>query len=147
MFGTLQDRLPKELALAGITTVEAANDWLREVYLPDHNARFAIAAEQEGWAFVMEKEGAGSEDPWIQEERRVGNDIMTRGQSASCLAGAHRSVRAAGILMAARWQRGRGCTISFRPSATGRMTRSARRSVPGHAPAQSKNGFAMSLLW
>ena len=28
VFGTLQDRLPKELALAGITTVEAANDWL-----------------------------------------------------------------------------------------------------------------------
>ena len=34
VFGTLQDRLPKELALAGITTVEAANDWLREVYMP-----------------------------------------------------------------------------------------------------------------
>ena len=28
VFGTLQDRLPKELALAGITTVEAANRWL-----------------------------------------------------------------------------------------------------------------------
>ena len=47
VFGTLQDRLPKELAMLGITTVEAANDWLREVYMPDHNARFAIAAEQE----------------------------------------------------------------------------------------------------
>ena len=30
---TLQDRLPKELGLAGITTVEAANRFLREVYL------------------------------------------------------------------------------------------------------------------
>ena len=29
-FGTLQDRLPKELVLAGIDTVEAANRWLRE---------------------------------------------------------------------------------------------------------------------
>ena len=36
-FRTLQDRLPKELALAGITTVEAANRFLREVYLPEHN--------------------------------------------------------------------------------------------------------------
>ena len=37
---TLQDRL-KELALAGITTVAAANRFLREIYLPEHNARFA----------------------------------------------------------------------------------------------------------
>jgi len=44
-FGTLQNRLPKELALAGITSVEAANRLLREVYLPEHNARFAIAPE------------------------------------------------------------------------------------------------------
>ena len=42
MFATLQDRLPKELKLAGITTVEAANAFLREVYLPAHNARFAV---------------------------------------------------------------------------------------------------------
>ncbi len=58
VFGTLQDRLPKELALVGNTTVEAANDWLREVDLPDHNARFAIAAEQEGSAFVTDTAGA-----------------------------------------------------------------------------------------
>jgi hypothetical protein len=31
MFRTLQDRLPKDLALAGIATVEAANAWLREI--------------------------------------------------------------------------------------------------------------------
>ena len=42
-FGTLQDRLPKELALAGVTTVEAANRFLAEVYLPEHNARFGVA--------------------------------------------------------------------------------------------------------
>ena len=33
-FGTLQDRLPKELQLAGITTLEAANRFLHEVYCP-----------------------------------------------------------------------------------------------------------------
>src|SRR4029079_16814316 len=41
MFATLQDRLPKELARAGITTIAAANRFLCEVYLPAHNARFA----------------------------------------------------------------------------------------------------------
>lgn len=51
-FRTLQDRLPKELELAGITTVEEANRFLREVYLPAHNARFAVTAEQPGSAFV-----------------------------------------------------------------------------------------------
>ena len=41
-FGTLQDRLVKELKLAGITDIEAANAFLRGVYLPEHNARFAV---------------------------------------------------------------------------------------------------------
>ena len=52
MFQTLQDRLVKELGLAGITTMAAANTFLREVYLPAHNQRFAVKAEQEGSAFV-----------------------------------------------------------------------------------------------
>ena len=43
-FQTLQDRLAKELRLAGITSIEAANAFIREVYLPAHNARFAVAA-------------------------------------------------------------------------------------------------------
>jgi len=41
-FGTLQDRLVNAFALAGITDIEAANAFLREVCLPAHNARFAV---------------------------------------------------------------------------------------------------------
>jgi hypothetical protein len=41
-FATLQDRLVKELRLAGVTEIEAANAFMREVYLPAHNARFAV---------------------------------------------------------------------------------------------------------
>ena len=52
LFATLQDRLPKELRLAGITTVEAADAWLKSHYIAEHNARFAVEAEQEGSAFV-----------------------------------------------------------------------------------------------
>jgi len=74
VFGTLQDRLPKELALAGITTVEAANRWLRETYIAEHNKRFAIAAEQEGSAFVADATGAWRDILCIQEDRAVGND-------------------------------------------------------------------------
>ncbi len=80
----MQDRLPeKEFALAGISTVEAANQWLREVYIADHNARFAIDAEQEGSAFVMDAAGTWREILRIQEERTVGNDNTVRWQTLS----------------------------------------------------------------
>jgi hypothetical protein len=42
-FETHQDRLVKELRLAGISTIEKANPFLRDVYFPAHNARFAVA--------------------------------------------------------------------------------------------------------
>jgi transposase len=73
-FRTLQDRLPKELALAGITTAAAANRWIAESYLPAHNAAFAVAPEQTGTAFVPDRTGAAREILCLQEERRVGND-------------------------------------------------------------------------
>jgi transposase len=74
MFQTLQDRLVKELALAGITTVAAANAFIRDVYLPAHNARFAVRAEQEGSAFVAIPGVDLNEILCVQEERQVGND-------------------------------------------------------------------------
>jgi len=40
-FKTHQDRLVKELRLAGISDTAAANRFLREVYIAAHNARFA----------------------------------------------------------------------------------------------------------
>jgi transposase len=73
-FRTLQDRLPKEFALAGIRTVEAANRWLAEVYIPEYNAAFAVAAEQDGSGFVPERTLAWPDILCIQEERSVGND-------------------------------------------------------------------------
>jgi len=73
-FRTLQDRLPKELALAGITTVEAANRFIREVYLPAHNTRFAVPAEAPASAFVEVPEALWRNVLCIQQERRVGND-------------------------------------------------------------------------
>jgi transposase len=74
LFGTLQDRLVKEFALAAITTLEAANRWLREIYLGAHNARFAVPAEQAGSAFVADPNGAWRDILCVQEDRTVGND-------------------------------------------------------------------------
>jgi transposase len=73
-FHTLQDRLTKELALAGIDAIEAANAFIRDVYLPAHNARFAVAAEQQGSAFVAVAGLDLAEILCVQEERCVGND-------------------------------------------------------------------------
>ena len=73
-FRTLQDRLPKELRLARITTLEAANRWLARSYIPAHNARFAVAPEQAVSAFVADTLGAWRELLCIQETRQVGND-------------------------------------------------------------------------
>jgi transposase len=73
-FHTLQDRLVKELALAGIATVEAADAFIRDVFIPDYNARFAVKAEQEGSAFVAIPGVDLAEILCVQEERQVGND-------------------------------------------------------------------------
>lgn len=74
VFGTLQDRLVKELADAGIATIEAANRFLAEVYLPMHNRRFAVAAAEPGSAFVPWMRSDLAEILCHQEERVVGND-------------------------------------------------------------------------
>jgi transposase len=51
-FGTWQGRLPQELRLAGCTTVEQANRFLREHYIAEFNQRFQVAPAQRGSAFV-----------------------------------------------------------------------------------------------
>jgi hypothetical protein len=66
--------LVNELALAGIRTVEAASRFIRDVYIPAHNARFAVKAEQEGSAFVAIPGVDLTEILCEQEERQVGKD-------------------------------------------------------------------------
>lgn len=74
MFRTHQDRLPRELALAGISDRAAANRYLREVYQPAFNAEFMQPAMEEGSAFVAWI-GAPLDDILCERfERTVGND-------------------------------------------------------------------------
>ena len=77
MFGTLQKRLPQELRLAGITDMAGANRFLKELFLPQHNARFATPAEDQGTAFVPFT-GALDDILCIHEERTVSNDNTVR---------------------------------------------------------------------
>src|SRR5499425_842851 len=74
MFGTLQDRLPKELKLAGIYDIEAANRFIREVYLPAHNARFAKPPQIAESGFVAADAAMLAEILCVEVERVVGRD-------------------------------------------------------------------------
>jgi transposase len=73
-FGTWQGRLPQELRLAEITTVEDANAFLRDRYIGEFNARFSVVAAEKGTAF---RRTSRSDLNWIftvQTERVVAKD-------------------------------------------------------------------------
>jgi transposase len=73
-FGTWQGRLPQELRLAGISTLEEANQFLRERYVAEMNCKFALPAAQSGNAFVPVR-GQDLERIFsVQTERTVDND-------------------------------------------------------------------------
>ena len=79
MFGTLQNRLPQEFALKGITTIEEANRYIKEVYLPRHNKQFCVKAACEEPAFTPWVNTVALEDILcIEEERIVQNDNTVR---------------------------------------------------------------------
>lgn len=78
LFGTLQGRVPKELADAGIATIEAANRYLATTYLPAHNRHFAVDAAEPGTAFVPWTRGDLDQILCHQEDRVVGNDNTVR---------------------------------------------------------------------
>jgi transposase len=73
-FGTWQGRLPQELRVAGIRTVEEANRFLREQYLAEFNRRFAVAAQEPGTAFLPARGRDLNRVFSIQHERVVNRD-------------------------------------------------------------------------
>ena len=73
-FGTHQGRLPQELALAGITSMDQANQYLAKIYLPAFNAEFAQPAMEQGSAFVPWIGGALEDILCEQYERTVSHD-------------------------------------------------------------------------
>ena len=73
-FRTHQGRLPKELAMHGITTMEQANEYLKNIYMPAYNEEFAVPAATEGSAFVPWISGELDDILCEQYERTVGKD-------------------------------------------------------------------------
>jgi hypothetical protein len=73
MPNTSQGRLPQELRVAGITSLEAANRFLRERYIKEFNAKLTVKAAERGTAFRRSR----ADLDWIftvQTERVVAKD-------------------------------------------------------------------------
>lgn len=78
LFQTLQDRLVKELRLAGITTVEGANEFLQNVFLPKFNEQFSVApADGNDLHRTLSKKELNSLDAIfsVQHTRVIRNDF------------------------------------------------------------------------
>jgi len=73
-FGTWQGRLPQELRLHGITTLDAANAFLRKHYMAEFNRRFQVRAAQPGSAFVPRRSRDLDLIFALQFERTVNRD-------------------------------------------------------------------------
>jgi hypothetical protein len=73
--GTNQDRLIKKLRLRGVASYDEMNRYLREQYLPAHNARFAREAASSADYHLPMNRRIKPEDLWCwQEERQLSND-------------------------------------------------------------------------
>ena len=82
-FGTWQGRLPQELRLNGIHTLEGANAFLREHYMAEFNRRFQIAAAEHGNAFVSRTSRDLDLIFSLQFERMVNRDNTVNFQNLS----------------------------------------------------------------
>jgi len=83
LFETLQDRLVKELRLAGISTIEEANEFCEKIFIPKFNTKFAVKPQKKGNLHKQltkyEKDNIDKIFS-IQTKRTVSNDFTVRHQ-------------------------------------------------------------------
>jgi transposase len=82
-FSTWQGRLPQELRLRQLGTLEAANRFLREEYIAEFNRRFQVASRQRGHAFVPCRSRDLERIFSLQFERSVNRDNTVSFQNLS----------------------------------------------------------------
>lgn len=79
LFGTLPDRLVKEMRLAGVKTIAEANRFLEEVFIPFWETRFAVTPRQADDAHRgLETEHRLEEILSVREPRQVAQDYTVR---------------------------------------------------------------------
>lgn len=78
LFGTLQDRLVKEMRLRGISSQKEANKFLEEEYMAIHNAKFSVKAKEDG-NLHRSIDGYTFDDIFcLKEERKINNDMTVQ---------------------------------------------------------------------
>jgi len=78
VFRTHQERLPKELVMHGIITMDKANEYLKNTYMKAYNTEFSVSAPVEGSAFVPWVNGSLDNILCEQYERTVSKDNCIR---------------------------------------------------------------------
>jgi transposase len=78
LFGTLQDRLVKEMRLAGVSTIEQANRFLQEVFVPFWEQRFTVVPRQSQDAHRSLGRYRLEQILSVRESRSVANDYTVR---------------------------------------------------------------------
>lgn len=84
LFGTFQDRLISELRLKKICTMQEANRFLHDVFLPDHNRRFSVKPEKRGSSYRKLPARVNLDEIFcLKEERtvRADNTISYKGRA------------------------------------------------------------------
>src|SRR5712691_10149794 len=126
-FGTWQGRLPQELRLQGIDSVEKANEFLRDHYIAEFNRRFQVRAAERGTAFLPRRGQNLDLIFSLQFERAVNRDNTVSFQQLSLQ------------IEAVRWRATlAGCTVRVHQHLDGTLTithgpqRLGRYSAQGH---------------
>ncbi|MCJ7578603.1 MAG: ISNCY family transposase [candidate division Zixibacteria bacterium] len=92
-FGVFQDRLCSELRLHNISTLEEANRYLWEKFMPKHNQMFSRTVKEPGSAYRPLPKGLSLKDVFcLKEERTVAGDntISYRGKTFQILPNEYR---------------------------------------------------------
>jgi transposase len=143
-FGTWQGRLPQELRLAGMATLEQANGFLRERYIEEFNSKFRVPAVEKGTAF---RRASRRDLDWVfsvQTERVVGKDnTVSIGSRYWQIDKSRFRHSLAGSTVMIHEHLDGGVSIRYGPHVVGRYSREVQR-LEG-AKAEQRRGKAGSM--
>jgi len=144
-FGTWQGRLPQELRLAGIGTVDGANAFLRERYIGEFNGRFTVPAAEKGTAFRRTNR---SDLNWIfsvQTERVVAQDnTVAIGSQRWQIDKTKFCSTLAGSTVTIHEHLDETVSIRFGPHVVGRYDRAGEK-LPARTPEEERRGKGGSM--
>jgi transposase len=143
-FGTWQGRLPQELRLRGITTLETANHFLQQSYIGEFNRKFARPAAEPGTALVRLRRPDLDYVFSIQHERVVNKDNTVRWANLLLQIPATRIRSTMADLNIIVYEHLNGeLSIGYGPHTVGRYTATGKWIGPVPAKPQSKT----TRLW